>query len=230
MAIVQGPLHSDLASGTIGSITFANSSYGTIARVRNLRVDQHSQRQTELRRFVFENETYEYMNRDITTLDRWDDFASRNYFTNCFGQKLKLNGRFWHGLYAFRARYYGTYFDYWYPPPSSQCNFWPDSYCVWEGGLIKIYCDGDLPLYRHLIVMQKRNLKTSALKPQKGRVCYIFHGPQSSPLICSGTLTVPDEPPGWPALIGNQWTHVHWFFLDGYSRATPTLNTKIRTV
>lgn len=207
MAVVNGPLHSEQASGALGGLCYSDDQWGHTCRSNIYPNNVRSPASSQQRGFVQQFCAFQFGNISPQNYEEWVVFSENFMWKNRLGADIKLTPQQWYMRYCIPARlYFNTTIVT--NPPLVRLRFTPNFELEWTVNGILLSFDQNPNSDQAIVVWQHRNLLATQIKYKILQRSHVIKFPQVSPVLITGAVSAFNDPPGFPFLTNNTFTNI----------------------
>lgn len=227
MAVVDGPLFSNQATGSMGPLTYCYANGGNSVRARVSPNNVRSTYQGEYRRNGLLRVAFEWSNETQLRRNQWYELAVRTRRTNRLGKSIRSNGRNEFMSISIPVQYYAGGGQ---PAAASPLGptYYPEIACTWTGSGLSLSWDSSIPTNGLIVVRQWRNLTVVQNRWQKFVTSHVFDSSYSSPQLISPAASDGDGPRYLPAVVASSYFIVEVVVIAPNARRMPPLRFRVQ--
>lgn len=199
MAIVNGPAHSEEATGSVAGVSYSYEGSSTNARARVTPNNVRSPSQGEYRRRVFNRASFEYSNLSIPIFETWLLDSETRIIQNKLGKPYQARPRI---IFMKRvlSQLLGENPNVVVGKAGHSASYLPDLELIWTGSGAQLSWSEPITGSGLIFVKQWRNLLLTQHRWQKFIISHIFTSDYSSPQLLTPALGGGSGPGNLPPL------------------------------
>lgn len=226
MAKVLGPLHSNSASGSVGSLTYIQAPGGTNVRARITPIKKKTRVQGEYRRLSMGRTAFQFSNISSADQQSWVDFAGEKKVNSSIGQPTKISSIAWYMRFGIVTFYY--YNGVLTRPPISLSPAWmPRINVEWTSSGALLSWDETIEDSRAIVVRQWRNLLSTQRSAYRWVFSHLIQFPAVSPMLLTPPAGGDGGPGTLPPIILGRYQEFWLYTTDQGGSRSPYLRFRI---
>lgn len=213
---------SQIASGSIGGITFARGKAGAYARRRSRPVKSRTPEITNYHYSVFKYVVQEWLNAGTVVRGLWNDFATRNPLIDSLGNSFQTNGYMWYmKLNCAAAKYHGSIQQA--PPTTPLPNYHPNFTLNWTASGASLAFNIAINTAHAIVVYQRTTNRQYPLSQRTLSLATILKNGDTSPQLITQPCNNGPGPGNFPSIVCGTMLQFNIFTCDVNGRCSTRL-------